>query len=139
MWSYTNSIVTSAPKTTVWSVLSDVESWKNWFIPIYSSRLDGDFNENAKIKLNFEDKIHLDLKFDDYSYLDSFTLHSELKLSEMLLRFELEEEDDMTVITTSVEFKGTSWPFFSYMLGTIFRKRLAQSLENLVELIEKKL
>ena len=138
MWTYTNSIVTSASKEAVWSVIADVEKWKDWFIPIYSSQLRGNFDEQGIVDLNFEDKMQLQLSFDEFTHMDNFTLHSALKLSEMLLRFELEQEDDMTVVAVSVEFKGTSWPFFSYMLGTIFRKRLAKSLENLVQLAEKK-
>jgi hypothetical protein len=138
MWTYKNSIVTTASKKDVWMIISEVEKWKHWFIPIYSSQLRGNFDEQGIIDLNFEDKIQLQLSFDHFTHMDNFTLHSQLKLSEMLLRFELEQEDDMTIVEISVEFKGTSWPFFSYMLGTIFRKRLAKSLENLIELAEKK-
>ena len=135
------SVETTASKSTIWKLWTDVENWKQFdTILEYSYLVDdayfelgaiGYINANGAPKTKFE---IVELKEPE-----SFTLSLKLPLWQTmeLQRYYEENEFGYTTFTHEVNFKGGLRHIYYALLASTFKKELINVMENLKEIAER--
>lgn len=129
---------TSASPETIWEIWTDVVHWKDWDLGLKDASVKGEFKLNSKgIIISLENRKS---KFKVVEYIEgsTYTLKTKLPLGSLYVKRYLTTENNKTVFTHEVWFKGLSGGIFARAFGNKFRKLLPDVLAQIKEIAESR-
>ena len=130
------TLTTSASKEAVWSLWTDVSTWKDWDRGLQDARLEGAFALGARgtiIPLSGPSASFEVTAFDPF---ESYTFETRLPLARLEVKRSFVSETPVT-IQHEVSFKGLLGGLWGRILGPGFRAALPPTMETLVQLAEQ--
>ncbi len=132
------SIETTANPEEIWSIWTDVPSWKDWDVGLKNAVINEPFEKDAKgYIISLEDRTS---KFRVIEFVKgkSYTFKTKLPLGSIYIKRYLKINDGATVFTHEVWFEGLTAGIFSKSFGSKFRKMLPIAMQNIKEIAESK-
>jgi len=139
---YSLTLSTRARKKTIWKLWEDVENWKDYDTIIEYSYLqdDADFEAGAKgfVKTDGAPRTRFEITAVDHgnSFVESLKLPLWSTLE--LKRYVSKNNDDETVFTHEVEFKGLMKHAYYLLLAKTFKKELPLVMGRMKALAEQR-
>lgn len=135
--SFQNRIETTASPSDLWTVWTDVSSWKNWDTGLKDASLEGDFKVGARGKIISLGGRSARFQITEIDPNRSYTFKTKLPFCSMYIRRYSEKIEGNLFFTHQVWFKGLASGYFFKQLGPEFKRMLPQVMENVKNLAEK--
>lgn len=136
------SVATSANKSTIWKLWTDVENWKEFDVLLEYSNLEPDivFAENAKGTLKAEGAPEVSFKIQNLVDDESFIVQLQIPLFQTIQQHRYFEHDNngLTIFTHEVEFSGGLSPFVYFFLNRIYKRETQAVVDRIKVLAENK-
>ena len=132
-----HTIETSASPDAIWSLWTDVSTWKEWDSGLQDARMDEDFTLGSKGQIISLQGRKSKFKVVAYEEGKSYTFKTSLPLGGLYVKRTLQVADGMTVFTHEVWFAGLSAGIFARALGTEFQEMLPAVMEQIKVLAEQ--
>ncbi len=132
-----NTVKTTASPEQIWSIWIDVANWKSWDTGLKDAEIEGAFEPKAKGHIISLENRKSKFKVVAYTEGQSYTFKTNLPLGALYVRRYLTVEDDTTIFTHEVWFKGITAGLFAKQFGPKFRALLPEVMENIKSIAEK--
>lgn len=139
-YSFKYSVETSASRSTIWRLWTEVENWKAFDTALEYSYLEEgtEFGEGARGYLNAEGAPEVSFEIVDYSENKSFTVQLNIPLYQTIqqLRYFELDSNGKTIFTHEVNFAGGLSPVVYLFLQKIYKRETQLVVEQLKLLAE---
>ncbi|MDX2077781.1 MAG: SRPBCC family protein [bacterium] len=126
---------TTAPKSAIWRVWSDVTNWHQWDTELESASLTGSFGAHAKGTLKPKNSPKSPFVITEYTEGKSFTFTVPMPMAKLHVAHYF-TSDKPTTFVHEVTFTGLLGGVFGRILGRGYEKALPNVLKRIKELAE---
>jgi len=130
------SMKTSASPEKIWTIWTDVQNWKNWDIGLKDTFTENTFLLGSKGIITSLEGRKSKFKVVEFNEGISYTYKTRLPLGSLYVRRYLTLENNETIYTHEVWFKGITKGIFAKTFGGKFRKMLPEVLQNIKQIAE---
>jgi hypothetical protein len=134
-FSYT--LISSADSEKVWDIWVDVENWNKWDTGLQDASIKDTFKLNSEGTITSLEGRISKFRIVAFDNGKSYTIKTKLPLGSLYVKRYLKTEEDRTIFTHEVWFKGLTKGIFARAFGKKFKEMLPEVLENVKTIAEK--
>ena len=131
------SVETTARSSEIWSVWTEVSTWKQWDIGLQDAEMTDPFKMGARGTITSLQNRKSRFVIVDCKEGQSYTYRVKLPLGGLYVKRSLASRSGMTIFTHEVWFKGLTKNFFANRLGSQFRQMLPEVMLNIKNKVER--
>jgi len=133
MWMYEASVVTEAPRETIWSLYADVASWAHWDPGVQSATLDGPFAVGAAGRLEAVGQAAMAFRLTEVETHESFVNETDIPVAVLRFTHRLQDLGESgTRVTHRFEIDGPAADQIGPALGPQVAHGIPAALASLV-------
>ncbi|WP_375444095.1 SRPBCC family protein [uncultured Fibrella sp.] len=134
---FSHSVETAARPERIWQIWTDVPNWKKWDKGLKAAELNGPFATGTTGKLTPDKGPSSRFDLVEVAPGQSYTFRTKLPLGSLYVRRVLSQQNNRTVFTHEVWFKGLTKGIFGKVLGKNYRQILPEVMANIKTIAEQ--
>lgn len=132
IWTYSESIKTTASPESVWNLWTNMSSWPEWDKGVAWAKLETTFLQGEYIAMKPVRGPAVRCLLEEVTPLRSFTTRSSFPLATLSFKHHIDDG----IVTHGVEMRGILTPLFRRLFGRDIQKGLPQAVRSLVAMAE---